>query len=69
MAHVFRRMLLRVEHVREGTVTHKGPKSFPAMIDWKKQGWHKREETKKIWTKWWAERGEAALAFAHPPQK
>lgn len=67
VAYGFSSMFKRKVYSGTGT-SHRLPDFFPGRIDWKRASWHKREETKKIWTKWWTERGEEALKFAHPPQ-
>ena len=67
MARSFCLMLQRHEYTGTG-VRHQLPGYFPKKIDWRRETWHKCEETKKLWTEWWAKRGEEALAYAHPPQ-
>jgi hypothetical protein len=60
-------MFTKIEYTGSGT-RRILPDSVPKQIDWKRDSWHKREETKEIWTKWWTERGEEAIEFAHPTQ-
>jgi hypothetical protein len=42
--------------------------TLPARVDWARDDWHTREKTQKEWKTWWAEHGEEALRWAHPPQ-
>jgi len=42
--------------------------TFPPLIDWIRSDWDTREQSKQLWEQWWAEHGEEALKFAHPPQ-
>ncbi len=67
ISHAFRNTFTRKVYTGSGT-RNALPDFMPQQIDWMKDSWQKREETKAIWTKWWTERGQEALEFAHPVQ-
>ena len=67
IANAFRNTFTRKVYTGSGT-RNELPDFLPQQIDWKRDSWQKREETKELWTKWWTERGQEALEFAHPVQ-
>jgi hypothetical protein len=67
ISHAFLNTFTRKVYTGSGT-RHVLPDFLPRQIDWMKDSWHKREQTKEIWTKWWTEQGREALEFAHSAQ-
>jgi hypothetical protein len=64
------RSMLKIARRSKGKITrNKTPDFFPAKIDWHRDSWHKCENTKKLWTKWWGEHGEDWLETLHPSQE
>lgn len=52
----------------DGRIDTRFDPTCPPRLDWNRADWDTREQRKKLWQEWWAEHGEEALRFAHPPQ-
>lgn len=64
----FRNLFVRHVRKEDGRIRQVPAPTRPSYLDWKRADWHTREQTKQQWKAWWAEHGEEALRFAHPPQ-
>jgi len=64
----FRGMFKKRVRTERGGIRYVPASTLPKKLDWVRSDWQTREETKQQWKTWWAEHGEEALRFAHPPQ-
>jgi len=63
-ARMFRDLFERPVQGKGNELVPGGPDKF----DWMRESWQARDSKKAEWEKWWAEHGEEALQWAHPPQ-